>query len=203
MSRRSVPCLSEWGRATVPGQDEADQFPQGRDIFRSYFVRPGREFGLQGGPMNQSILTINGLDISLGMATAAFTAAVLALLVIIAAIGVRAFGRRDREIARQMRQGEAMESRIAELARLQAETVGRLQALGEGLGGRQAELARVMAERLDAVSSRLGHSMDEVTQQTVQRLQSLHERLAVIDHAHKSLADLSGQVTSLRDVLGN
>ena len=120
--------------------------------------------------MNQSILTINGLDISLGMATAAFTAAVLVLLVIIAAIGVRAFGQRDREIARQMRQGEAMESRIAELVRLQAETVGRLQALGEGLGGRQAELARVMAERLDAVSSRLGHSIDDVTQQTVQRL---------------------------------
>ena len=153
--------------------------------------------------MNQSILTINGLDISLGMATAAFTAAVLVLLVIIAAIGVRAFGQRDREIARQMRQGEAMESRIAELVRLQAETVGRLQALGEGLGGRQAELARVMAERLDAVSSRLGHSIDDVTQQTVQRLQSLHERLAVIDHAQKNLADLSGQVTSLRDVLAN
>ena len=96
-----------------------------------------------------------------------------------------------------------MEGRIAELARIQAETAGRLQALGEGLGGRQAELARVMAERLDAVSVRIGHSMDEVTRQTVQRLQNLHERIAVIDHAQKNLADLSGQVTSLRDVLAN
>jgi DNA recombination protein RmuC len=60
-----------------------------------------------------------------------------------------------------------------------------------------------MTERLDAVSMRLGHSMDEVTRQTVQRLQGLHERLAVIDHAQKNLADLSGQVTSLREVLGN
>jgi DNA recombination protein RmuC len=153
--------------------------------------------------MNQSILTINGLDISLGTASAAFAASVLAMLVIIAAISVRAFRRREQEAARQMRQSEAMESRMAELARIQAETVGRLQALGEGLGGRQAELARVMAERLDAVSMRLGHSMDEVTRQTVQRLQGLHERIAVIDHAQKSLADLSGQVTSLRDVLGN
>src|SRR5262249_50839219 len=145
----------------------------------------------------------NGLDISLGMATAAFAAAVLALLVIIAAISVRAFRQREQETTRQMRQGEAMESRVSELSRLQAEAIGRLQALGEGLGGRQAELARVMAERLDAVSSRIGHSMDEATQQTVQRLQSLHERIAVIDHAQKNLADLSGQVTSLRDVLGN
>ena len=153
--------------------------------------------------MNQSILTVNGLDISLGMATAAFAASALAVLVIIAAISVRAFRNREQESARQMRQGEAVESRMAELARIQAETVGRLQALGEGLTGRQAELARVMAERLDAVSTRLGHSMEEVTRQTVQRLQSLHERIAVIDHAQKSLADLSGQVTSLRDVLGN
>jgi DNA recombination protein RmuC len=153
--------------------------------------------------MNQSILTINGLDISLGMATAAFAAAVLALLVTIAVIAARVVRQRARESARQMRQSDAMESRVAELARIQAETVGRLQALGEGLGGRQAELARVMAERLDAVSIRLGHSMDEATRQTVQRLQGLHERIAVIDHAQKNLADLSGQVTSLRDILGN
>jgi DNA recombination protein RmuC len=153
--------------------------------------------------MNQFIFTINGLDISLGTATAAFALAVLALLAIIAVIAARVVRQGAREAAGQIRQSDAMSIRIAELARIQAETIGRLQALGEGLGGRQAELARVMAERLDAVSSRLGHSMDEVTRQTVQRLQSLHERIAVIDHAQKSLADLSGQVTSLRDVLGN
>src|SRR5258705_443305 len=159
--------------------------------------------GPKGFRMNQSILTINGLDISLGTAAAAFSASVLAVLVIIAAISVRAFRQREQETARQMRQSEAMETRMAELARVQAETVGRLQALGEGLGGRQAELARVMAERFDEDSMRLGHSMYEVTHQTIQRVQSLHERIAVIDHAQKSFADLSGQVTSLRDVLGN
>ena len=153
--------------------------------------------------MNQTVFTINGLDLSLGMAAAAFAAAVLVLLVTIAVMAARAFRQRAQETAGQVRQGEAMEQRVAELARIQAETAGRLQALGDGLGGRQAELARVMAERLDAVSTRLGHSMDEATRQTVQRLQSLHERIAVIDHAQKNLADLSGQVTSLRDVLGN
>ncbi|HMA71200.1 MAG TPA: DNA recombination protein RmuC [Xanthobacteraceae bacterium] len=153
--------------------------------------------------MNQSILLINGPDITLGTATAAFGVAVLALLVTIVVITVRAFRRRAQEVALQVRQSEATQHRIAELARIQAETAGRLQALGEGLGGRQAELARVMTERLDAVSARLGQSMDEATRQTVQRLQCLHERIAVIDHAQKNLADLSGQVTSLRDVLGN
>jgi DNA recombination protein RmuC len=157
--------------------------------------------------MNQPILTLNGFDITLGAASLAFAAAVLALLIAIAVLAARGSRRRLEDTIRQetmrQRQDEAMESRIADLARIQAETAGRLQALGEGLGGRQAELARVVAERLDAVSTRIGHSMDETTRQTVARLQSLNERIAVLDHAQKSLSDLSGQVISLRDVLGN
>ena len=90
-----------------------------------------------------------------------------------------------------------------ELARLQAETAGRMQAMGEALAGRQAELARVLSERLDSVSTRLGASLETNTQQTVERLRTLHERLAVIDHAQKNLPELSGQVTSLREVLAN
>jgi DNA recombination protein RmuC len=92
---------------------------------------------------------------------------------------------------------------VDELARLQAETAGRMQAMGEALAGRQAELARVLSERLDSVSSRLGASLETNTQQTVDRLRTLHERLAVIDHAQKNITDLSTQVTSLRDVLAN
>jgi DNA recombination protein RmuC len=100
-------------------------------------------------------------------------------------------------------QTDVADRQIAELARLQAEASGRLQAMGEGLSNRQAELARVVAERLDALSSRMGQSMAATTQQTVERLQSLHERLAVIDSAQRNLSELSTQVTSLRDVLAN
>jgi DNA recombination protein RmuC len=149
--------------------------------------------------MNQPILTFNGLDITLGTAALAF--AVLALLIAIAVLAARGSRRRLADAIRQARQDEAMEQRIADLARIQAETAGRLQALGEGLGGRQAELARVMAERLDSVSMRIGHS--KTTRQTVAQLQSLNERIAVLDHAQKNLSELSGQVISLRDVLGN
>src|ERR1700719_1419273 len=69
---------------------------------------------LQRPAMNQSVLTINGLDISLGTAAAAFAVAVLALLVTIAIIAARAFRQRARETAGQMRRSEAMESRIAD-----------------------------------------------------------------------------------------
>ena len=37
----------------------------------------------------------------------------------------------------------------------------------------------------------------------MERLQRLHERLAIIDSAQKNITDLSQQVTSLRDVLSN
>jgi DNA recombination protein RmuC len=157
--------------------------------------------------MNQPVISMGGLDIGLATALAGFALAVLALAAAIAVVALRASRRQAAEramvAAELARRNDAVEQRMAELARIQAETAGRLQALGEGLSGRQAELARVMADRLDAVSTRLGHSMEETTRQTVQRLQSLHERIAVIDHAQKHLAELSGEVTSLRDVLGN
>jgi DNA recombination protein RmuC len=153
--------------------------------------------------MNQPLLTIAGVDVTLGAACLAFATAVLALLIAIAVLAARGSRRRLEEAVRQARLDETMEARIADLARIQAETAGRLQALGEGLGGRQAELARVVAERLDAVSTRIGHSMDETTRQTMARLQSLNERIAVLDHAQKNLSELSHQVVSLRDVLGN
>jgi DNA recombination protein RmuC len=153
--------------------------------------------------MNQPLLTFAGVDVTLGAASLAFASAVLALLIAIAVLAARGSRRRLEDAVRQARLDEAVEARIADLARIQAETAGRLQALGEGLGGRQAELARVVAERLDAVSARIGHSMDETTRQTLARLQSLNERIAVLDHAQKNLSDLSHQVVSLRDVLGN
>jgi DNA recombination protein RmuC len=75
--------------------------------------------------------------------------------------------------------------------------------MGEVLSGRQAELARAVSERLDAVTHRLGQSMQASTQHTVDNLQKLNERLAVIDGAQKNITDLASQVTSLREVLAN
>jgi len=124
---------------------------------------------------------------------------ILAVLVVLLAGGMAALA----YMLLRRPPGEGDDPRLAELARLQAETSGRMQAMGEALAGRQAELARVLTERLDSVSTRLGASLDTNTQQTVDRLQNLHERLVVIDHAQKNLTELSSNVTSLRDVLAN
>ncbi|MEA2954034.1 MAG: recombination protein RmuC [Alphaproteobacteria bacterium] len=101
------------------------------------------------------------------------------------------------------RQTGAADDGMADLARLQAETAVRLQAMGDMLAGRQAELGRAVNERLDAVTQRLGQSMQTSTQQTVESLQKLNERIAVIDSAQKNLTDLTSQVTSLREVFAN
>jgi DNA recombination protein RmuC len=92
---------------------------------------------------------------------------------------------------------------IAELIRVHGEAAARLQAMGEMLVGRQGELQRAVNERLDAVTHRLGESMQSTTQHTVEHLHKLNERLAVIDSAQKNLTDLASQVTTLQNVLTN
>jgi DNA recombination protein RmuC len=105
-------------------------------------------------------------------------------------------------VLRRPQTGE-IDRQIAELMRLQVDAAGRMQAMSDNLAGRQGELARLVNERLDSVSHGLGQSMQTNTQHTVERLQNLHERLAVIDSAQKNLAELSSHVMSLRDVLAN
>ena len=127
----------------------------------------------------------------------------LAALIGIAILIARASRARSTEAAGQTARAEEIEARMAELARIQADTAGRIHMMGEALGGRQAELSRVLADRLDAVTHRIGQSMETTTRHTVESLRHLHERLAVIDNAQKNLTDLSSQVTSLREVLAN
>jgi DNA recombination protein RmuC len=152
--------------------------------------------------MNSILLAIGGAN---GGFVAVLVAAAFLLIALIgtALLVARASRVRSVEAARQAARGEEIEARMAELARIQADTAGRIHMLGEALGGRQAELSRMLAERLDAVTHRVGQSMEATTRHTVESLRHLHERLAVIDNAQKNLTDLSTQVTSLREVLAN
>jgi len=92
---------------------------------------------------------------------------------------------------------------MAELYRLQAESSGHMRALGDMLAHKQSELQRTVNERLDALSQRVGLSLQDSTRNTVDNLQKLNERLAVIDRAQKNITDLASQVTSLQGVLAN
>jgi DNA recombination protein RmuC len=118
----------------------------------------------------------------------------LALLAGLIVLAVRALRQRDREAA---------QAQMTELARLQAETAVRIEGMRDMLAGRQAELHRAVNERLDSVSHHLNQSMTTTRQHTVENLQKLNERLAVIDDAQKNITNLASQVTSLQGVLAN
>jgi len=153
--------------------------------------------------MADTLFTLGDIAVTAGQALAAGAALALLVLLALAIILARLGRERRRHAAAEAVRAAQIEQRITSLARIQAETVGRLHALGDTLSGRQAELGRLVNERLDAVTHRIGQSMESTTRNTVESLRQLHERLALIDNAQKNLTELSSQVTSLREVLAN
>jgi DNA recombination protein RmuC len=154
--------------------------------------------------MTQTLFTLAGIKVSVLMAAlAGVTAVVCVLLVAAISLIVRTARERRADAAQQCGRTQEIEARMTELARIQAETAGRIHLMGDVLSGRHAELGRLLAERLDAVTHRVGQSMEATNRNTLDSLRQLHDRLAVIDGAQKNLTELSAQVTSLRDVLAN
>src|ERR1044071_798348 len=133
-------------------------------------------------------------DVLMLAVAAAIVLTVLAILVTLAVTAARAGRRRDQE---------ASEFQMAEIARLQAETSVRIEAMRDMLAGRQAELHRAVNERLDSVTHNLNQSMTSTRQHTMEGLAKLNERLVVIDGAQKNITALASQVTSLESVLSN
>jgi DNA recombination protein RmuC len=128
------------------------------------------------------------------METALFIA--LGLAMGLAAAGLVVFAGRQPVPAVDPMAAQLADQRIAELG-------ARVQQMGELFANAQAQLQTTVNERLDTVTHNLGASLQTSTKHTVENLQKLNERLAVIDNAQKSLTDLSSQVTSLREVLSN
>lgn len=146
---------------------------------------------------------IGGWPVHITDVVIGFAAATLLLLLIITIVVARS-GRREAEHASlQAARADELEQRLTEMLRAQAESAGRVDAMAQALAGRQADMARAVNERLDSVTHRVGQSMESSTRNTMDSLRVLHERLGIIDSAHKNLTDLTTQVTTLRDVLAN
>ena len=147
---------------------------------------------------------IGDLPVRTGAALIGFGALALTLLLIIAIVIARS-GRRGAELAMaQALRADELEQRLSEMLRAQSEATGRVDAMGQALAGRQAEMARAVSERLD-IGDPPGRPVDgaDHPQHHGLSLRVLHERLGIIDNAHKNLTDLTSQVTTLRDVLAN
>ena len=153
--------------------------------------------------MNEILFMIGDLPVHTGEALIGFGALALVLLLTIAIVIARS-GRRgaatgDGAGDPRRRAGGAPQRNAARAER--GHRPGRCD--GPGAGRPQAEMARAVNERLDSVTHRVGQSMEATTRNTMDSLRVLHERLGIIDNAHKNLTDLTSQVTTLRDVLAN
>ena len=64
-------------------------------------------------------------------------------------------------------------------------------------------MSKTLEERLASISKRLGEGMEKSTTQSLEAIGEVKKRLALIDAAQKTIAELGGQVVSLQEVLSN
>jgi DNA recombination protein RmuC len=153
--------------------------------------------------MNEILFLIGDWPVRVADGLIGISALALVLLLALVIVVAKS-GRRGAELAvAQAIRADELEERLSEMLRAQSESTGRVDAMAQSLAGRQAEMARAVNERLDSVTHRVGQSMEQTTRNTMDSLRKLHERLGIIDNAHKNLTDLTTQVTTLRDVLAN
>jgi DNA recombination protein RmuC len=107
----------------------------------------------------------------------------------------------------EQRQGEAAQGLHAGLQRgLHALSRQMAEALARGsdaLGHRVDALARVTDQRLEAISVQVERRLADGFEKTTATFQDVLARLALIDEAQKRLAELSGNVLSLQELLAD
>lgn len=153
--------------------------------------------------MDTVILIVGDTAITWSQAVLGLVAAAFAAILLTAFGQWRASRRRTMEAVAAAERQRELDDKLATLSQVQAEMTGRVQTIGEVFGNRQADLVRLIAERLDSLQNRVGDGLQSSTRQTTDNLSKLNERLAVIDAAQQRLADLTGEVLTLRDVLSN
>jgi DNA recombination protein RmuC len=146
--------------------------------------------------LDEILAVVGGVPVTYGRLMLGLAAAALLLLFTVIMLAFRAGRVRREEAYEAMRRTMELEYKLAELS-------GSLKAFTEQSAHHDAHLARTLDERLDQVSLRLGQGLNETAERTSQSLQSLNERLAVIDTAQRNITELSSHMVSLKDILAN
>lgn len=146
---------------------------------------------------------LGATTLTLGHALAAVGGFVLLILLLLVLALRRASAARQQAAFEAAERAREADARMAEIVKAQAEMQGRMGTIAEVFGSRQAELTKAIGERLDGMTSRLGHSITEQTKSTHENLAKLQERLAVIDTAQNNIQSLAGQVVQLQQILSN
>jgi len=146
--------------------------------------------------LEEILFLVGDVPITYGRLFAGLGVSCLVLLLILAIVAWRGARARQAQSFEAMRRTGDLEYKLAELS-------GSLSAFAEQVAHHDAHLARTLDERLDQVSLRLGQGLTETAERTTQSLQSLNERLAVIDNAQRNITELSTHMVSLKDILSN
>lgn len=153
--------------------------------------------------MDRTIFLLGDRPVTLLDALGAGGLTCLILLLILTLSALRtASARRNDSLAAAERQRE-LDDKMAQLASVNAELMGRLRQLGDIVATGHGDMSRVLAERLDQVSSRVGQGLEAAGRNTTDQLARLGERLAVIDAAQNRLTGLTQEVVGLKDILAN
>ncbi|KFB10952.1 DNA recombination protein RmuC [Nitratireductor basaltis] len=153
--------------------------------------------------INAPVAQFGSSTFTLGQLVAGAGLMLLALFVFLMVLLWRSARARAVAAAEAAQRAREAEQRMAELTRAQTELQGRIGTIAEVFGSRQAELTKALSERMDGMTTRLGHSITEQTKSTHENLAKLQERLAVIDTAQNNIQSLAGQVVQLQNILSN
>ncbi len=105
------------------------------------------------------------------------------------------------DIATQMASSQAvLNDRLSQIT--QTGQAGQ-DALAQRLAEQEKKLTEQLGQRLDTIQQRVGTSLQTSTQQTLETMGKLQERLAVIDEAQRNIASLGTQIVGLQDILSN
>ncbi len=105
------------------------------------------------------------------------------------------------ETARHMGAGQAeLTGRLSQIAEQSASAQSQL---AERLQAQERQISKSLEERLSAVSSKVHETLEKNAHQTANTMSDLRTRLAMIDEARKTIAELSTEVVGLQDILSN
>lgn len=110
----------------------------------------------------------------------------------------------DRMISGQIDNAERLQGHVATELRADRELLEKgLRSGSAQLGASIEALTRTLNERLDAITGVVGQRLDEGFRKTNETFASVMARLATIDEAQKKIGDLTTNVVSLQELLGD
>lgn len=146
------------------------------------------------------MIRIGSLDLAWNDPAVLAVAGVIALILLLLVMILRASGRAALPLAQEM---GWLGQRVQALADGQERLAGGLHHVSEAQAHSQTAMLQVMEQRLAEVHRQMGESLQGSALRTARSLGDLHQRLETIDRAQANIEKLSGNVLSLQDILSN